>query len=122
MTALIPGAGPPPTRIASVFTAGAHPAVTWLGGRALEVGRVAPVSGGAVHASAVEEGLLPRRHARRIAAPRAERRVLERTPVGEAERPRGGDPWRVHRVQVRRGPLLALAARQENHARHRGRD
>ena len=56
----------------------------------------------------------------RVAAPRLQRRRLQRAPVRERELPRVR-PARVHRVQVRGRVLVGLAAREEDDPGHRGR-
>src|SRR5205814_2164430 len=68
----------------------------------------------------VDEALREGCDVRFLAAPRVERRGLERATVRDRQLPRVRSV-RVHRVQVRAGGLVAVAAREEDDARARGR-
>ena len=82
--------------------------------------RVRAGASGAVELRAAVERLLRGRDVLRLAAPRLERRRLQRAPVRERELPRVRAA-RVHRVQVRGRVLVGLAAGEEDDPRHRRR-
>src|SRR4051794_30174283 len=84
------------------------------------LGVLAP-AGGAREARPVSEGGLRRREVRLLPAPALERESEQGAPVGEADLP-GQALDAAHRVEVGARALVALPAREEDHARNGGRD
>src|SRR5690242_11802456 len=79
-----------------------------LGGLFLQIRLPLSGRGGAVHARAMREGALARGDVLRLAAPGLLRSSLQRTSVGEGERP-GQAADLVHRVEMRGRLFIRLA-------------
>src|SRR3954465_7792947 len=86
-----------------------------LGGLLLELGAPLALRSEAVHLRAVVEGFLRARHVAWLAAPRFERRILQRARIREGQRPRQA-LRRRHGIQVRGRRFVGLPARQEHDA------
>src|SRR2546423_14043072 len=96
-------------RRASPFTSHLSPAP--LRRLLLQIAVPLPLGGEAVHAGAMVEGFLCRAYVARLPAPCLQRNGLQRAAVAEGERP--GRAHAVHRIEVRGGVLVGLAAGEE---------